>query len=43
VDKKLSIEQAHQISHKVEDLIIQKIKNIKVTVHIEPEVEKEQL
>jgi cation diffusion facilitator family transporter len=43
VDKQLSIDQAHQISHKVEDLILQKIENIRVTVHIEPESEKEQL
>jgi cation diffusion facilitator family transporter len=43
VDKKLSIDDAHKISHKVERKILQKIENIQVTVHIEPEVEKEQL
>ncbi|MCX6150446.1 MAG: cation diffusion facilitator family transporter [Ignavibacteriales bacterium] len=43
VDKQLSIDQAHKISHKVEEAILQKIENINVTVHIEPEVEKEQL
>jgi cation diffusion facilitator family transporter len=43
VDKKLSIDEAHKISHKVEKTILQKIENIQVTVHIEPEVEKEQL
>jgi cation diffusion facilitator family transporter len=43
VDKKLSIDQAHQISHKVEKLLLQNIENIKVTVHIEPELGKEQL
>lgn len=43
VDKKLSIDEAHKISHKVERKILQKIENIQVTVHIEPEVEKEQM
>ena len=43
VDKKLNIDEAHKISHKVERSILQKIENIQVTVHIEPEVEKEQL
>lgn len=37
VDKKISIDQAHQISHQVEEAIISKIKNVKVMVHAEPD------
>lgn len=43
VDKSLNIKDAHRISHKAEELIISNINNINVTVHIEPEVEQEQL
>jgi divalent metal cation (Fe/Co/Zn/Cd) transporter len=37
VEPDLSISLAHEISHKVEDAITSKIKNIQVTVHIEPD------
>jgi len=37
VDKDLTIEQAHNISHKVETAITDKIKNVKVMVHEEPD------
>ncbi len=37
VDKKMTIDQAHAISHKVEEAINKKIKNVKVMVHTEPE------
>jgi len=37
VDKNISIDQAHQISHQVEEAIIAKIKNVKVMVHAEPD------
>lgn len=37
VDKKMSIEKAHEISHQVEKAINQKIKNVKVMVHTEPD------
>lgn len=37
VEPNLSISEAHEISHKVEEAITDKIKNIKVTVHIEPD------
>lgn len=43
VDKTLNINDAHRISHKAEELILTNISNIKVTIHIEPEVEKEQI
>ncbi len=38
VNRGLSIEAAHDISHRVEDAIIEKIPEAEVTVHIEPEV-----
>lgn len=37
VDKNMTIDQAHEISHKVEEAINKKIKNVKVMVHTEPE------
>ncbi len=37
VEKNLTIDQAHEISHKVEEAITKKIKNVKVMVHTEPE------
>jgi cation diffusion facilitator family transporter len=37
VDKNITIEQAHNISHKVENAIMGKIKNVKVMVHEEPD------
>ena len=37
VDKDITIEQAHNISHKVENAITDKIKNVKVMVHEEPD------
>jgi len=37
VDKKMTIDQAHEISHMVEEAISSKIKNVKVMVHTEPE------
>ena len=37
VDKKMTIERAHEISHRVEEEIGKKIKNVKVMVHTEPE------
>lgn len=37
VDKSMTIEQAHEISHMVEQAISNKIKNVKVMVHAEPE------
>jgi cation diffusion facilitator family transporter len=37
VDKKISIEKAHEISHQVEEAINKKIKNVKVMVHAEPD------
>ena len=37
VDKTLNIDAAHEISHKVEDIIEKQIINSKVMVHIEPE------
>ena len=37
VDKKITIEEAHEISHKVEEAIRSRIKNVKVMVHAEPE------
>lgn len=39
VDKNMTIDQAHGISHKVEELICSKIKNVKVMVHAEPDSE----
>jgi cation diffusion facilitator family transporter len=39
VDKNLTIDQAHAISHKVEEVISNKIKNAKVMVHAEPDSE----
>ena len=38
VDKNLTIQQAHDISHQVEKEITSKIKNIEVMVHAEPDV-----
>lgn len=37
VDKNMTIDQAHEISHKVEEAINSKIKNVKVMVYTEPE------
>ena len=37
VDKNMTIDQAHEISHMVEEAISSKIKNVKVMVHTEPE------
>jgi cation diffusion facilitator family transporter len=37
VDKNLTIDQAHEICHRVEDAISSKIKNVQVMVHAEPE------
>ena len=37
VDKNMTIDHAHEISHKVEEAIITKIKNVKVMVHTEPD------
>jgi len=37
VDKNMTINQAHEISHLVEKAISSKIKNVKVMVHAEPE------
>lgn len=37
VDKNMTINQAHEISHMVEEAISGKIKNVKVMVHAEPE------
>ena len=37
VDKNMTIDHAHEISHKVEEAINSKVKNVKVMVHIEPE------
>jgi cation diffusion facilitator family transporter len=38
VDKNMTIERAHEISHKVEKEITSRIKNIEVMVHAEPDV-----
>lgn len=38
VDKNMSIQQAHEISHKVEKAITGRIKNIEVMVHTEPDI-----
>jgi len=37
VDKNMTIDQAHEISHMVEEAIGSKIKNVKVMVHAEPD------
>ncbi len=37
VDKNITIDHAHEISHHVEEAIISKIKNVKVMVHTEPD------
>jgi cation diffusion facilitator family transporter len=37
VDKNITIDQAHEISHRVEEAISNKIKNVKVMVHTEPD------
>jgi len=39
VESNLSISDAHEISHKVEEAIRNKIANIQVTIHIEPDKE----
>lgn len=41
VDNNLTIDQAHHISHKVEDAIEKEIENSEVMVHTEPEIEKD--
>ena len=41
VEKNLTIDQAHEISHKVEEAITQQIKNVKVMVHAEPDSESD--
>ena len=33
----MTIDQAHEISHKAEEAINKKIKNVKVMIHAEPE------
>ena len=38
VDRTLTIEEAHNVSHLVEDAIVGIISNAKVTVHVEPEL-----
>lgn len=38
VDKNMTIEEAHEISHKVEKEIMSRIKNVEVMVHAEPDV-----
>jgi len=38
VDKNMSIEKAHEISHNVEKAITSRIKNIEVMVHAEPDI-----
>ena len=40
VNRELSIEEAHKISHRYEKRILQEIKKCKVHVHIEPENEE---
>ncbi|MCX6169124.1 MAG: cation diffusion facilitator family transporter [Ignavibacteriales bacterium] len=37
VDQNMTINQAHEISHRVEEAISNKIKNVKVMIHAEPE------
>ncbi len=37
VDKNMTIERAHEISHDVEQAIASKIKNVEVMVHVEPD------
>lgn len=37
VDKSMTIDRAHEISHKVEEAIVKKIKNVKVMIHTEPD------
>ncbi|MCL4550558.1 MAG: cation diffusion facilitator family transporter [Bacteroidetes bacterium] len=39
VDKNITIDHAHQISHQVENAITSRIKNVKVMVHAEPDSE----
>jgi cation diffusion facilitator family transporter len=39
VDKNMTIDRAHEISHIVEEAITSKIKNVKVMVHAEPDSE----
>lgn len=39
VDKNITIERAHEISHRVEEAINKSIKNVKVMVHAEPDIE----
>ena len=39
VDRKMTIEQAHEISHKVEQAITSQVKNIEVMVHAEPDID----
>jgi len=39
VNKSMTIDQAHKISHIVEEAIVSKIKNVKVMVHTEPDNE----
>jgi len=35
----MTIEQAHEISHKVEQAITSQVKNIEVMVHAEPDID----
>ena len=37
----MTIDEAHHISHKVEDAIEKEIENSEVMVHTEPEIEKD--
>ncbi|MCX7798582.1 MAG: cation diffusion facilitator family transporter [Melioribacter sp.] len=39
VNKSITIEEAHEISHKVEEAITSRIKNVKVMVHTEPDTD----
>lgn len=42
VSKTMTIDKAHEISHKVEEAITSRIKNVKVMVHAEPDNETEE-
>lgn len=39
VNKYMTIEKAHEISHKVEEAIVSRLKNVKVMVHTEPDTD----
>lgn len=40
VDKKLTVEEAHTICDKIEDILKQRMKNVDMIIHIEPENKK---